>query len=158
MVRFFSESIYPEFERVVAIALSIGVIGVIIISGGHLAVSLFETAMGGFVEFDYAAFQRIFEQILTILIALEFNHSLMQVVAGAHGFIQVRTVVLIGILAVVRKFIVLDIETTSGLFLLGLAMSILALGTVYALMIYVERSGGDLKESAPGAQNLTPEA
>ena len=46
--------------------------------------------------------------VMTVLIALEFNHSILGVLERKHGVIQVRTVVLIALLALVRKFIILD--------------------------------------------------
>jgi uncharacterized membrane protein (DUF373 family) len=79
-------------------------------------------------------FQAIFGMVMTVLIALEFNHSILSVVERRHGLVQVRTVVLIAILALVRKFIIIDIGQESPLTMLGLAISVLALGAVYWLV------------------------
>jgi hypothetical protein len=43
--------------------------------------------------------------IMTLLIAMEFNHSIVQAMDRLHRIIQVKTVVLISILALARKFI-----------------------------------------------------
>ncbi len=156
MRQFFDGTYYTYFERGVAFVLSLGVIGVILIATGHLAISLFAVYSRGLVQFDYVQFQRIFEQILTVLIALEFNHSLSQVATGVHGFIQVRTIVLIAILAAVRKFIVLDIEKTQGEFLLGLGASVFALGAVYVMLVWIDmRSGQKAEISGPGQSGTT---
>jgi uncharacterized membrane protein (DUF373 family) len=48
--------------------------------------------------------------------------------------VQVRTVILIAMLAVVRKLIILDLTRTYALELFGLAAAILALGGVYWLV------------------------
>ncbi len=142
---------YSYFERFVAFILSLGVVAVILIASGHLAISLVDVYAQGFEAFDYTLFQGLFEQILTVLIALEFNHSLSQAAAGLHGIIQVRTIVLIAILAAVRKFIVIDIEKTDGVFLLGLGASVFALGAIYALMVWIDtREEAAQAASAPG--------
>jgi uncharacterized membrane protein (DUF373 family) len=72
--------------------------------------------------------------ILTVLIALEFNHSILSVLERKQSIIQVRTVVLIALLALVRKFIILDINQTEPLTIVGLAAAILALGSVHWLV------------------------
>ena len=47
---------------------------------------------------------------------------------------QVRAVILIAMLAIVRKLIILDLETTTALQLMSLAGAILSLGAVYWLV------------------------
>ncbi len=152
MQKFIDGTIYTYFERFIAFVLSLGVIGVIIIAAGHLMISLIDVYNRGLSDFDYVQFQAIFEQILTVLIALEFNHSLTQVVTGAHSFIQVRTIVLIAILAAVRKFIVIDIESTTGIFLAGLGASVFALGSVYVMLMWIDLKDDEATKnvSAPG--------
>ena len=51
--------------------------------------------------------------ILTVLILLEFNHSIFVALAQRTGAIQVRIVVLIAILAVVRKMMLLDLGSVT---------------------------------------------
>jgi uncharacterized membrane protein (DUF373 family) len=48
--------------------------------------------------------------------------------------VQIRSVILIALLAVVRKLLILDVVTTEALQLFALAAAILALGGVYWLM------------------------
>ena len=72
--------------------------------------------------------------ILTVLIAVEFNHSLVSVLERRNGVVQVRTVLLIALLAVVRKFIVLEVQDVQPLTLIGLAFTALSLGGVYWLV------------------------
>jgi len=140
---------YHYFERAVGLVLSAVMSVVILLSLYYIARALFETFTGGPVEFDYSVFQRFFEMVLTTLIALEFNHTLTQVVAGRGSLIQVRTVVLIGILVIVRKFILIDVETTSASFLMALALAILALGAVYWLVVDVDRRVAQEQRETP---------
>src|SRR5467141_2661011 len=65
---------------------------------------------GAFDPLDQAVFQSVFGEILTLLIALEFNHTLQYVVAREQSIIQIKVVLLIVILALARKFIVLDLH------------------------------------------------
>ena len=69
-----------------------------------------------------------------LLIAMEFNHSILETMNRFHRIIQVRTVVLVGILALVRKFIIVNIETTSATTIGALAFAVIALGALYWLI------------------------
>ncbi len=57
-----------------------------------------------------------------------------QVCVLMHSVVQVRSVILIALLAVVRKLIILDLSSTDAFHLLALAAAILALGAVYWLV------------------------
>lgn len=131
--------VYHYFARSVGLLLSIAVSVIMLYALYYLFAGLIETLLKGPPSFEYAIFQHFFEMVLTALIALEFNHTLTEVVTGRGGLIQVKAVVLIGILVVVRKFILIEIETTSPLFLMGLGLAILALGVVYWLVVDVDR-------------------
>jgi uncharacterized membrane protein (DUF373 family) len=75
----------------------------------------------------------VFGMIFTIIIALEFKRSLLVVAERRDSIVQVRTVILIAMLAVVRKLIILDLSSTDA-FYLALAAAILVLGAVYWLV------------------------
>jgi uncharacterized membrane protein (DUF373 family) len=65
---------------------------------------------------------------------MEFNHSILQTMERLHRIIQVKTVILISILALARKFIVLNIEVTPALTIVALGFAVIALGVVYWLL------------------------
>ena len=71
---------------------------------------------------------------MTVLIALEFNHTLQYVVSREQSIIQTKIVLLISLLALARKFIILDLKETTPNELLGLAAVTLALGITYWLL------------------------
>jgi uncharacterized membrane protein (DUF373 family) len=71
---------------------------------------------------------------MTVLIALEFNYTLQYVVAREQSVIHTKVVLLIALLALARKFIILDLKETTPNELLGLAAVTLALGITYWLM------------------------
>jgi uncharacterized membrane protein (DUF373 family) len=128
-------SIYQRFESMVALVLT-AVIGMIIV------VALFRLAsqvvvglvFGVLDPLDQNAFQLVFGEVLTVLIALEFNHTLQFVVARQQSIIQTKIVILISLLALARKIIVLDLDKSTPGELLGLAALTFALGGVYWLL------------------------
>ena len=83
---------------------------------------------------DSQVFQGLFGMVLTVLIALEFKHTLLVVKHHRRAIIQVRAVVLIALLALVRRFIILDLYQTTPSVLAALAGSALALGVVFWLV------------------------
>ncbi|HEX3058928.1 MAG TPA: phosphate-starvation-inducible PsiE family protein [Usitatibacter sp.] len=128
-------SIYQRFESVVTLILT-AIIGLVIVVslyklGGEVVSGLF---LGALNPTDHNAFQAIFAEVLTVMIALEFNHTLQFVVPRQQSIIQTKVVLLISLLALARKVIVLDLDRTPPAELAGLAALILALGGVYWLM------------------------
>ncbi len=77
---------------------------------------------------DKEVMQDTFGSILIILILLEFNHSIQLAIKHRTGAIQVRMVVLIAILVVVRKLMLLDYASVEVRTVLGFAGLLLALG------------------------------
>lgn len=72
--------------------------------------------------------------IFTVLIALEFKRSLLVLAERKEGIVQVRTVILIALLAIVRKLIIFDFAASDWRELLALAAAALALGGVHWLV------------------------
>ncbi len=92
------------------------------------------------VSLSDRAFAIIFGDIMTVLIALEFNHSIVQVLHNREHLIQVRTVVLIAILAIARKFIVIDVATLSAETLIALAVVAAALALLHWVLAATDRA------------------
>jgi uncharacterized membrane protein (DUF373 family) len=90
--------------------------------------------VGALNPLEHGVFQAIFGQIMTVLIALEFNHTLRFVVAREQSIIQTKVVLLISLLATARRFIIMDLTAASSIELFGLAAVTLALGATYWLM------------------------
>ena len=126
---------YQRFESLVALILTL-VIGVIIaVALFRLIVEVGRGLVFGVLDpLDHQVFQNVFGEIMTLLIALEFNHTLHLVVTRQQSIIQTSVVLLIALLALARKFIVLDLQSVSTSELLGLAAATLALGATYWLI------------------------
>jgi uncharacterized membrane protein (DUF373 family) len=82
---------------------------------------------------EHETFQLVFGMIMTLLIALEFKHSIIKVAVRRDSIIQVKTVVLVALIALARKFVILDVHSSPAT-IAALAGALLALGVVYWLM------------------------
>jgi uncharacterized membrane protein (DUF373 family) len=128
-------SIYQRFETAVAIVLTLVIGAVIAVALYRLIVSVIETlVLESLNPLDHEVFQAVFGQIMTLLIALEFNHTLHHAVTGDRGIIHTRMVILIAILALARKIIVTDLFGAPPVATVALATLVLALGVSYWLM------------------------
>jgi uncharacterized membrane protein (DUF373 family) len=130
---------YQRFEQVVS-RIIMAFIAVIIVY------SLILVAIELIVDFrlvhdfmEQELLQDVFGSILTVLILLEFNHSIAVSLKQKTGIVQARIVVLIGILVIVRKIILLDFKTASIETLAAHAGVALALGALYWLMAVSNR-------------------
>ena len=77
--------------------------------------------------------QDTFGLILTVVILIEFNHSIFVAATERSGAIQTRTVVLITVLVVTRKLMLQDFAALDIQTLLGFG-GLLALGALYWLI------------------------
>jgi uncharacterized membrane protein (DUF373 family) len=126
---------YERFEQIVAIILSLLVAVIVVIALFQLIKRLVPLLLGGALDpLDHDVFQTLFGMIMTLLIALEFKHSIVRVALRDNSIIQVKTVVLVALLALSRKFVILDIHTTTAATIAALAGATLVLGIVYWLL------------------------
>jgi uncharacterized membrane protein (DUF373 family) len=128
-------SYYQRFESAVALVLTLVIGLIILVALYRLTTSVIAGLVIGVLDpLDHNVFQNVFGEVLTLLIALEFNHTLQYVVRREQSIIQTKVVVLIALLAIARKFIVLDLDRVGPGELLGLAAITLVLGVTYWLM------------------------
>jgi uncharacterized membrane protein (DUF373 family) len=128
-------SVYERFEQVVALVITALVSALVVVAVVHLTSRILLLILHDLVDpTEPEVFQAVFGMVMTVLIALEFNHSILGVLERRYGIVQLRTVVLIALLALVRKFIVIDAAHAAPVTILGLAASVLALGAVYWLV------------------------
>lgn len=128
-------TLYQRFESVVALVLTTLIAMIIVVALYDLAKQVIMGLIFGVIDpLNQNVFQVIFGEVLTVLIALEFNHTLQFTVARQQSIIQTKVVLLISLLALSRKVIVLDLDRTGPGELIGLAALTLALGGVYWMM------------------------
>jgi uncharacterized membrane protein (DUF373 family) len=141
-------SLYQRFEHVVIMFLTALIAVIVIAAIWNLSLKiLFGLVLSGSLDpSDYSAFQAVFGMIFTVIIALEFKKSLLVVAERRDTVVQIRSVVMIALLAICRKVIILDLNETDALQILALAAAILALGIVYWLI------GSPISASARGPE------
>jgi uncharacterized membrane protein (DUF373 family) len=128
-------SAYQRFEASIASVLTVVIGAVSLVALYRLVVGVIETlVLRGLNPLDHSVFQRIFGEIMTLLIALEFNHSLHYRISPRHGIVHAKLVILIAALAIARKIIVADLLEMSAAMTAALGALMLSLGVVYQLM------------------------
>ncbi|PYP04146.1 MAG: hypothetical protein DMD25_06975 [Gemmatimonadetes bacterium] len=124
-----------RLEAFVAFLLTLVIDLVILIALYRLVVSVVDTLLLQTLNpLEHAVFQRVFGEIMTLLIALEFNHTMQYVITRERGIIQGKIVILIAQLALARKVIVTDPYDVPPTSVAALAALALALGATYWLM------------------------
>ncbi|BAU89074.1 hypothetical protein MPPM_0469 [Methylorubrum populi] len=147
-----SLTLYQRFEEVVALVLTALIALVVVAAMINLCHRIGALLIFGLLDpAEHSVFQAVFGMIFTVLIALEFNHTILGVLQRRDSIVQVRTVVLIALLALARKFIVLDATKVEPLTILGLAAAVLALGAVYWLVRDQDRKERGEAETGIGA-------
>lgn len=124
-----------RFEQVIAAVLGVIVAVVILLALWELLRLVVNTLVLQHQNvLDHSVFQKLFGAILTLLIAMEFQHSIIKVIERREHIIQTKIVILIALLALARKFIILDMSSTTPMMLLALSVGVVALGAVYWLI------------------------
>lgn len=132
-------TIYDYFEqisfRILIFFISLIVIHSLVLIGIKLAQDLME----GILFRETQVMAEAFGLILTVIILLEFNHSIVSAMRAHTGAIQVRIVVMIAVIVMARKLILLDYQSAKLETLLGYGGLALALGILYWLVADAER-------------------
>ena len=129
-----SLGVYERFEQIVSRLVMLLISGVIIYSLLLTSISLFKQLTLEPEFLDREALKDVFGAILTILILIEFNHSIALALTKRTGVLQARHSVLISILVIARKVILLDFATASFETLIGIAGIAVAFGLLYWLI------------------------
>lgn len=124
--------LYQRFEQVVVTALGVLISIVILAAMVNLLRSVWVLISEGVIDpARPEVFQSLFGMIMIVLIALEFNHTVLGILERGLSVVQVRAVVLIALMAVLRKFIVIEVAEADAFLLLALSAAVVALGGVY---------------------------
>jgi uncharacterized membrane protein (DUF373 family) len=128
-------TLHERFEKIIALFLSLAIAVIIVVSLFQVIHTIFSMlVLRGLNLLDHEVFQAVFGMIMTLLIAMEFMHSVVRMAARGDSLAQVKTVLLIGLLALTRKFIILDPADLSPGKIAALGAASLALGAVYWLL------------------------
>ncbi len=125
---------YERFQQVIALALSLVIASIIVVALIQLVRVVLNLLVSNALNpLEYQTFQVVFGMIMTLLIAMEFKHSIIRVALRRDSIIQVKTVILIGLIALARKFVILEPEFSPAK-VAALAGATLALGVTYWLL------------------------
>jgi uncharacterized membrane protein (DUF373 family) len=125
-------NVLHDLEIVIAKVLSLAMVAVIIVSTGDLVIFLYkELLVQTYPGFKNTLFY-IFGLFLNVLIALEILENITAYLK--KHVVQVELVIVTSLVAVARKIIILDIEKTGGLEVIGLAIAILSLSLSFLVI------------------------
>lgn len=130
---------YGFFERIALGSVLIILSAITVYAIVTVIVKLLSDFMLGEAFLEKAALQDTFGLILTILIVLEFNHSIYIALTKRSGAIQVRAIVQITVMVIARKLMLQDFGATSFQTLLGFGGLLIALGVLYWLFMNADR-------------------
>jgi len=128
--------IFERFEYIVSLIVMLIILIIVFVALVRLGKNVYEMLVVNALDpLEFSVFQRVFGNMLTLYIAMEFRHSIENVLHQRGHIIQVRTILLIAILAVTRKFIVMD-KAASPESMAALAFVLVALAGVYWVLKY----------------------
>jgi uncharacterized membrane protein (DUF373 family) len=125
---------YEVFERVASriVMLFIGII--IVYTLILMAITLVDQIQFSPAYIDTESLRDVFGSILTILILIEFNHSIALAISKKAGILQARPIILITILVIARKVILLDFAKATFEQLIGIGVLAIAFGLLFWLL------------------------
>ena len=99
-----------------------------------MAITLFDQVKFSPAYIDTESLKDVFGSILSILILIEFNHSIALAISRRSGVLQARPIILITIMVMARKVILLDFANATLEQLIGIGAVALAFGLLFWLI------------------------
>ena len=128
-------SLFERFEYAVMLFVSFILAIIIMVALFRLMENVYQLVMEQVTHnTEFKAFQATFGMLLTLLIAFEFRNSINAMMEGKGLLIQVKIIILIAIIALARKFLVLDPKDYDAGIMAAYALIALSLGIIYWLL------------------------
>ena len=125
---------YDLFERIASRIVMLFIAIIIVYTLILMAMTLFDQIKFSPAYIDTDSLKDVFGSILSILILIEFNHSIALAISRRSGVLQARPIVLITILVIARKVILLDFATAAFEQMIGIGAIALAFGLLFWLI------------------------
>lgn len=138
-------------EKLVIVALTLMVTITIFVTLAQAAVVLYQTLATEQSFLDHNAFIKVFGAFMTVLIAMEFNHTVFANISGTSPTVKVRAVLLVSLLALARKVVLIDLKDYDYTSLIALAVLIAGVTLAYWV---VERNEPQSEELRPVLRRL----
>jgi len=122
---------YIWFEKSVVAALTVMVGISVVLTLAQSGLALYQAIASEHHLLDHEAFIRVFGTFMTVLIALEFNHTVLPEITGKAPVVKVRAVLLVALLALARKAVLVDFKEVDYTSLIGLAVLIIGVTAAY---------------------------
>ena len=122
---------YEWFELLTVAALTLMVAISVLLSLFYAGYELFHVMGSGVHNFGHDQFVTVFGAFMTVLIALEFNHTVLPEISSGTPIVKVRAVILVALLALARKLVLVDYHQEDYTSLIGLAVLVLAATVAY---------------------------
>jgi len=125
---------YELFERVASRIVMLFIAIIIVYTLILMGMTLFDQIKFSPAYIDNESLKDVFGSILSILILIEFNHSIALAISRRSGILQARPIILITILVIARKVILLDFATATFEQMIGIGAIALAFGLLFWLI------------------------
>lgn len=123
-----------RFEYYIVLIL-VGAVGIVaLLAMARLLFGLYDAIFVNWDIKNYQSVQILFGMVMTVLIALEFGNSILRHIRERSTIIQAREVILIGMMAVIRKVMITDLSVVSPLHIASLGAVAVALASAYWFM------------------------
>ncbi|SHI61292.1 Uncharacterized membrane protein, DUF373 family [Malonomonas rubra DSM 5091] len=137
---------YQWFELLTVAVLTLLVAVSVVLTLTHAGYELFHSIGAGVHKFGHDQFVTVFGAFMTVLIALEFNHTVLPEISSGTPIVKVRAVILVALLALARKMVLVDYHKEDWASLFGLAALVLAATVAYWVVRKDELEGKASKE------------
>ncbi len=118
-------------EKLVIVALSLMITITIFVTLAQAALVLFQTLATEQSFLNHNAFINVFGAFMTVLIAMEFNHTVFSTITGTSATVKVRSVLLVSLLALARKVVLIDLKDYDYTSIIALAVLIAGVTLAY---------------------------
>ena len=86
-----------------------------------------------------------FGAFMTVLIALEFNHTVLPDITTRSSMVKVRAVLLVALLALARKVVLVDFKEMASSSIFALAVLIVSVAVAYWVVVRGEKESSESK-------------
>lgn len=132
-------------EKLVIVSLSLMIQITIFVTLAQAGVVLYQAIATEQSFLNHNAFIKVFGAFMTVLIAMEFNHTVFTAISGANPTVKVRSVLLVSLLALARKVVLIDLKDYDYTAIVALAVLIAGVTLAYWVVARFELPPEDMR-------------
>ena len=128
-------NIFERFEYLVLQFVNVLLLVIVFVALIRLTENVFHLVVSEITHTsEFKTFQVVFGMLLTLLITFEFKNSINAILERQGLLVQVKIIILIALIALARKFLVIDPKEFSPGIIAAYAAVTVGLGVVYWLL------------------------